>query len=112
LPRAARGRSARRAIAEALDDPGDPLAVEVLAGDDDDAAAAEKVGGRKDPAVPERHDGLASGGADRLEVLEAFRAPAQCGAEAGDGAIPDSRDELRLDAAAPRRTPRGVSGSR
>ena len=39
---AARRRSARRAEAEALEDPGDPLAVEVLAGDDDDAAICEK----------------------------------------------------------------------
>ena len=39
--RAARRRSARRAVAEPLDDAGDPLAVEILAGDDDDAAAAE-----------------------------------------------------------------------
>ena len=48
LRAAARRRSARRAVAEALDDAGDPLAVEVLAGDDDDAAAAEVVRWREE----------------------------------------------------------------
>ena len=41
LQRAARRGSSRGPVAEALDDAGDPFAVEVLAGDDHDAAAAE-----------------------------------------------------------------------
>ena len=62
---AARRRSARRPVAEPRNDPRDPLAVEVLAGDHDDAAVAEVVERREDPPVPERHDRLAAGAPDR-----------------------------------------------
>src|SRR5262249_15253096 len=58
--RPARGRAARHAEAEPLDDAGDPLPVEVLARHDDDAAMTEIVEAAKDSAVPERHDRLAS----------------------------------------------------
>ena len=77
LAPAARRRAARGAVAESLDDAGNPLAVEILARDDDDAAAAEVVGGGQNAAVPERHDRLAAAARDRVEVLEAFGAPAK-----------------------------------
>src|SRR5258706_490322 len=40
----ARRRPARRPVAEPPDDPGNPLAVEVLAGDDDDASVLPEEG--------------------------------------------------------------------
>ena len=92
---AARRRSARRAVAEALDDPRDPLAVEVLAGDDDDAAAAEVEGGRQNAAVPERHDRLPARGADRVEMLQALDAPAQRVAERVDQRVAERRRSPR-----------------
>ena len=61
--------------------PRDPLAVEILARDDDDAAAAEVICGGQDAAVPERHDRLAAARDDALEVLEPLGAPAQRRAE-------------------------------
>ena len=77
LARPARRRAARRFVSEALDDPRDPLAVEVLAGDDDDAAAAEEVGGRQNTAVPEGHHRLASAPRDRVEMRQPLRPPFQ-----------------------------------
>jgi hypothetical protein len=38
-----RGRAAGRLIAKTLDDPRDPCTIEILAGDDDNAAAPEEV---------------------------------------------------------------------
>ena len=73
---AARRRPTRGAVAEAPDDARDPLAVEVLAGDDDDAAIFPEEGCRQDPAVPEGEDGRLAGGDDGLVVLEAVDAPA------------------------------------
>src|SRR5688572_6276234 len=77
LDAAARRRTARGAVAEALDDTRDPLAVEVLAGDDDDAAAAEVERGGQDAPVPERHHRLAAGRDDGVEMLQPLDAPAQ-----------------------------------
>ena len=55
---AARRGSPGGAVPEPADDAGDPLAVEVLTGDDDDAAVLPEEGGRQDAPVPEREDGL------------------------------------------------------
>ena len=58
--RAARRRSARGAEPEPREERGNPLAVEVAAGDDDDAAIAEVVQPGEDPPVPERENRLTS----------------------------------------------------
>jgi len=47
---------------EALDDPRNPLAVEVLAGDHDDATLPELEGAWQNASVPEGHDRLRNGG--------------------------------------------------
>ena len=73
----ARGGPPRRAEAESLDDARNPLSVEILARDDDDAAAAEVERGWKDAAVPEGHHGPAAGGDDRLVMLKPLDAPPQ-----------------------------------
>ena len=57
---AARRRSAGGRVAKAVDDPRNPLAVEVLARDHDDAAVAEVVEAGEDAAVPEGEDRLAA----------------------------------------------------
>ena len=69
-PPARRG-SARRSEAEALDDPGDPLAVEVPAGDHDDPAISKVVEPAEDPAVPGHEDRLAARSHDRVQVVVA-----------------------------------------
>src|SRR4029450_4430590 len=78
---APRGRPPRRAEAKARQDARNPLAIEVLAGDHDDAAIAEVVQGGKDAAVPEREDGLVARGDDLVEVAIALDAPGQRPAE-------------------------------
>jgi hypothetical protein len=47
-------------IAEVLEHARNPLAIEVRAGESDDAAVAEIPGGGEDTAVPERNDRLAT----------------------------------------------------
>src|SRR5688572_28288097 len=94
---AARCRPARRAVAEPLDDACDPLTVEVLAGDDDDAAAAEIESGRQNAPMPERHHRLASRGDDRLVVMQALDAPAQRVAERVDYWIAKRRNRGNLE---------------
>ena len=74
---AARRRPARGAVAEPLDDARNPLAVEILAGDDDDAAVAPVEGRRQDPPVPEREDRLAARRDDRVVMGESVDAPAK-----------------------------------
>src|SRR5215204_3182596 len=64
FPGATRSRSARRAKTEALDDTGDPFAVEILARDDDDPAVPEVISRGKDTGVPERHDRLPAAARD------------------------------------------------
>src|SRR5690606_32814578 len=56
----ARRRSARRAVAESVDDARDPLAVEILARDDDNAPVAHEQQPGHDAPVPEGIDGLAA----------------------------------------------------
>src|SRR5262249_56133978 len=72
---AARRRAPRGVVSEAADDPGNPLAVEVLAGDHHDAAVLPEEHARQDPSMPEREDRLLPGGDDRFVVGEAFDAP-------------------------------------
>ena len=55
--------------------PRDPLAVEVLAGDDDDAAALEVEVAGEDAAVPEGVDRLPARARDRVDVLGATDLP-------------------------------------
>ena len=106
LHRAARRRSARSPVAEALDDAGDPLAVEVLAGDDDDAAAAEVDGGGENAAVPERHDRLAAAVDDLSGSARCLpRASGSVDAERRDDRIAGGRDQRRLKALRTRRAP-------
>src|SRR5580765_3292096 len=98
LHRATRRRSARSPVAEALDDPRDPLPVEILTGDDDDAAPPEVDGGGENAAVPEGHNRLAAAVDDLLVVLDAFRTPAERRAERRDDGIAGGRDQRRLKA--------------
>ena len=102
---AARRRSPGRAVAEALDDPRDPLAVEVLAGDDDDPAAPEEESGGEDPPVPERHHRLVAGGADGVEMVQARGAPPQGVAERGDRRVAEAGNRRRLEALPAGRSP-------
>src|SRR5262249_54029477 len=67
-----------------LDDARNPLAVEVLARHDDDAAVAPEQGRGQNPSVPEREDWLSARGDDRVVVREAVDAPAIGRAEALD----------------------------
>src|SRR5918994_2632696 len=107
--RCARGipgrRSARGHVPEAVDDPGHPFAVEVVAGDDNDAAPAEVVEGGKDPAVPERHHGEPSRCEDAVEVLEAADLPTPGTADDIDHRVSDSRNRRGLESLAARRAP-------
>ena len=98
LARPVRGRSARGTVAESFDDPGNPLAVEVLAGDHDDAAASEIVGRRQNASVPERHDRTAAARGNLLEVFEPFGAPAKRGPERRDQTVSGDGDGRRLEA--------------
>src|SRR5437588_3216978 len=105
LQTAVRGGPARRAEAKALDDARNPLPVEILARDDDDAAAAEVVGGRKDAPVPEGHHGLTAGVDDGVVVMEAFNLPPQRVTERVDDRIAESGDGGDLGPFGPGRTP-------
>ena len=73
LARPARRRPARGAVAEPGDDARDPFAVEVLAGDDDDAATLEVDRAGQDAAVPERVNRMAErlGGLQMFEPVDA-----------------------------------------
>src|SRR5207247_1371418 len=104
-PAAARGRASGGAVPEPLDDAADPLAVEILARDDDNAAPAEEVGGGKNSSVPERHNGLAAARGNRVEPLEPFRPPAKRGAKQSDRAMAEHGQQLRFEALQPRFTP-------
>src|SRR5580765_473602 len=102
---APRRRTASRAVAEPLDDPRNPLAVKVLARDDDDATMFEVDGRREDAAVPERHDRLMAAEHDLVVMLKPFDAPRERGAERGADAIADHRDRRRLGTLQRRRPP-------
>src|SRR5438094_8518473 len=104
---AARGRPARRAVAEALDDAGNPLAVEVLARDHHDAAPPEIVRRGKDAAVPERHDRLPAAPDDAVVVIDAVALPAKRRSEQRNQPVADDRDQLRLNPFQSRRAPVG-----
>src|SRR5207237_5769618 len=105
--RAARGPATRGAVAEALDDSRNPLAVEVLARDDDNAAALEVDRGGQDAAVPESHDRLAAAADDALIPIGAIHAPAERGSKRRDDGITDGRDQARLQALRARCSPVG-----
>ncbi len=107
LPRAARRRPARGAIAEPGDDARDPLAVEVLAGDDDDAAALEVDRAGQDAAVPERVNRLAER-LGRLQMLEPVDAVAVGGAERREQRIAEAADGGKLRALRGRRRASGA----
>ena len=68
LPRPARRRPARRAVAEPGDDARDPFTIEVLARDDDDAAPLEVDRARQDAAVPEGVNRMARSLARRADA--------------------------------------------
>ena len=73
---AARRRSSRHAVTESRDDARDPLAVEVLADDDDDAAVAEVVEAPRIRPCQNAMIGCRPGRDDLVEVVVAFGAPA------------------------------------
>src|SRR5438270_2126900 len=104
---AARGRPARRPVAEALDDARNPLAVEVLARDHDNAAPPEIVRRGKDAAVPERHDRLTAAPDDAVVVIDAVALPAKRRSEQRNQPVADDRDQLRLNPFQSRRAPVG-----
>jgi hypothetical protein len=94
-----RRRAPGRAITESRDDPRDPLAVEVLARDDDDPFVFPEERGGQDAPVPEREDRLAAGRDDCLIVLQAVDSPAIGGAERpneGSGCRRDQRSFANL----------------
>src|SRR5687767_7593368 len=86
---AARRRPARSPVPESPNNPSYPLAVEVLAGDDDEAPAPPEEGPRQDPAVPQAQDRLAAGSDDGVMVFEAVYDPAQRPSEQRNGWISD-----------------------
>ncbi len=94
--RPARRRAASRAIAKTLDDAGNPLAVEVLARDDDDTAAPEVVGGGKNATVPEPQDWRAPRSGERVQVLCAVNLPPQRATEQIDQRITHARYHRNL----------------
>ena len=102
---AARRRSARRAVAELRDDPRDPLAIVVLARDDDDAAALKVDRGGKDPAMPERMNGMQPASADRVDVLGAADLPLPGRTERAKHRIPERRNRGDLRSLAARGLP-------
>ena len=94
---ASRRGAARRPEAEPVQDPRDPLAVEVLAGDDDDAAVTEVMEPRQDAPVPEREDRLPAAVDDGLVVLGAGDLPPVGPAEDREQRVSRERDQRRLD---------------
>ncbi len=101
---AARGRSARGAIAEPPDDAGNPLTVEVLAGDDDTAAILPEERGRQNTPVPESEDGLLAGRDDGFVVLEALNTPSVRGTEGSNERRGRRRDQRSLPKLSARQT--------
>src|SRR5579885_3365147 len=80
----ARRGAARRAVAEALDEARDVLAVEALRGHHDDAAPSPEVGREKDAVVPEGVDRQPAVARSLLPVLPALDAEARGRAEQPD----------------------------
>ena len=80
---AARRRPSRRPVTETAYDTGDPLAVEVCTGDDDNAAIAPVKRGRKDPAVPEGEYRRPACAHQIVEVMSAFDTPRERARERG-----------------------------
>jgi hypothetical protein len=93
-----RRRTPGGSITKALDDPRDPFAVEVLAGDDDNAATAEIEGRGKNTAVPERHHWLVPRRDDSVVVLQSLDVEPQRVTEHVDQRIPEAGDERHLRA--------------
>ncbi len=84
-PGAATGRRApRRRIAEAFEDARNPLPVEVLAREGDDAAVAEVVEAGQDAAVPAGEDGLPPGIDDGVVMFGALDLPGERAAQAAN----------------------------
>ena len=81
-----------RRVAAVLDDPRDPLAVEVLARHDNDAAVAEEIRGRQNAPVPERHDGCPPARQHVVEVGDALGAPPPGPTERRDERTADRRE--------------------
>ena len=79
-----RGRPRHGAIAEVLDDARDPLPVEVLTRERDDAAIAEEPGRGQDARVPEGDDGDAARLQDLVVMVGAFDLPGDRAAKPGD----------------------------
>src|SRR6185312_8555711 len=104
---AARRGAARGAVSEPPDDAGDPLAVEVRAGDDDDAAVSEIDRRGENAAVPEPHDRLVAAEHDLVVMLQAFDAPLQRGAEDRADSVAEDRNRFGLKSLPGRRAPRG-----
>ena len=77
-------RAASRRVAKTLENARDPLPVEVLAREGDDAAAAKVVETGQDAAVPAGEDRLAARRDDGVIVLGALDVPCQRAAEATD----------------------------
>src|SRR5262249_52997358 len=97
LDRSARRRTARGAVAKPFDDSGDPLTVEVLAGDHDDPAIPEVVGSGKNAPVPERHDRLAAACGDLVEMLDAFGTPLERRSKRRDRSVTHSGNRGRFE---------------
>ena len=94
---ASRRGPARGAVPESADQPRDPLAVEVLARDDDDPAIAEVQRGRENASVPEREDRPAALALDVGEMRLSLLAPRVGAAERFDDRRANRRDRRRLD---------------
>ena len=70
----------------------DPLAVEVLAREGDDAAVTEVVEAGQDATVPAGQDGLAAGFDDGVVVFGALDLPGERAAQAADEGGGDGGD--------------------
>ena len=88
---AARGRTPRRAEPEPLQDPRNPLAVEVLTGNDDDIPSSEVMKTGEDAPVPEREDRLMTGANHLIPMLGAVNLPAERRTERRDQRIANAR---------------------
>ena len=77
-------RAASRRVAKTLENARDPLPVEVLAGEGDDATVAKVVETGQDAAVPAGEDRLAARLDDGVIVLGALDVPCQRAAEGAD----------------------------